>query len=97
VESDASSVGSGPEESDRPRLQLHYAGDSDTGLESMSSADTALRCCSLEASTPTACSAPPSVTAAEAEILAQEVARLKCDKLDLLRHNVVSIKLQREV
>ncbi|KAF4517376.1 hypothetical protein B566_EDAN009804 [Ephemera danica] len=93
LESDASSVGSGTEEAERSqRLHLHYAGDSDTGLESMSSADTA-RCCSLEPSAPaTQCST--GITAAEAEALTQEVARLKCDKLDLLRHNVIC---QRDV
>ncbi|KAF4517375.1 hypothetical protein B566_EDAN009803 [Ephemera danica] len=93
AESDASSVGSGTEEAERSqRLHLHYAGDSDTGLESMSSADTA-RCCSLEPSAPSH-SVQHGITAAEAEALTQEVARLKCDKLDLLRHNVIC---QRDV
>lgn len=52
--------------------------DSDTGLESMSSAETheATRC-------------PAKEGATENETLRMEVTRLKCDKLDLLRQNVV--------
>lgn len=52
--------------------------DSDTGLESMSSAETAetARCAVKEGTT-------------ENEILRIEVTKLKCDKLDLLRQNVV--------
>lgn len=52
--------------------------DSDTGLESMSSAETheAARC-------------PAKDGATENETLRMEVTRLKCDKLDLLRQNVV--------
>lgn len=55
--------------------------DSDTGLESMSSAETheAARC-------------NPKEGANETENLRLEVTRLKCDKLDLLRQNVVSWK-----
>jgi len=53
--------------------------DSDTGLESMSSAETPNKACSL-------CMEPTD--------LAQEVTRLKCDKLDLLRQNV---NCQREI
>ncbi|XP_049857059.1 rap1 GTPase-activating protein 1 [Schistocerca gregaria] len=47
--------------------------DSDTGLESMSSAETPHKACSL---------------CVEGEALRQEVSRLKCDKLDLLQQNV---------
>lgn len=55
--------------------------DSDTGLESMSSAEThdTTRCTSKDG-------------VAENENLRMEVTRLKCDKLDLLRQNVVSKK-----
>lgn len=64
----------------------HLAGgyiDSDTGLESMSSAETAAKACSV-------CERPTSTSGPNAEQLMQEVTRLKCDKLDLLRQNVVS-------
>ena len=67
-----------PSESDDSSLNsidLHYA-DSDTGLESMSSAETTLKFC---------------VGCSEGEMLRQEVTKLKCDKLDLLRQNVVSV------
>lgn len=50
--------------------------DSDTGLESMSSAETQTQKCECRGSA--------------ADILRQDVTRLKCDKLDLLRQNVVS-------
>jgi RAP1 GTPase activating protein 1 len=66
-------------------LEEHLAGgyiDSDTGLESMSSAETAAKACSVCQDRPT------STTGPSAEVLAQEVAKLKCDKLDLLRQNV---------
>lgn len=66
-----------PSESDDSSLNsidLIYA-DSDTGLESMSSAETTLKSC-------------PGCL--EGEQLRQEVTKLKCDKLDLLRQNVVS-------
>lgn len=59
--------------------------DSDTGLESMSSAEThdTARCTTKD-------------SVAENENLRMEVTRLKCDKLDLLRQNVVSgVQLQR--
>ncbi|XP_018564777.1 rap1 GTPase-activating protein 1 isoform X2 [Anoplophora glabripennis] len=63
----------------------HLAGgyiDSDTGLESMSSAETAAKACSV-------CQdRPGSTTGPSTEALIQEVTRLKCDKLDLLRQNV---------
>ena len=68
-------------------LEEHLAGgyiDSDTGLESMSSAETAAKACSVCQDRPT------STTGPSTEMLAQEVAKLKCDKLDLLRQNVVS-------
>lgn len=58
--------------------------DSDTGLESMSSAETAAKACSV-------CQERPnSTTGPNQDNLAMEVTRLKCDKLDLLRQNVVS-------
>ncbi|XP_043667527.1 rap1 GTPase-activating protein 1-like isoform X2 [Vespula pensylvanica] len=62
--------------------------DSDTGLESMSSAET---------HDTTRCNAKDG--AAETETLRMEVTRLKCDKLDLLRQNVTcqrDIKRLRE-
>lgn len=56
--------------------------DSDTGLESMSSAEThdTARCTSKDG-------------VVENDTLRMEVTRLKCDKLDLLRQNVVSKKI----
>ncbi|XP_022916319.1 rap1 GTPase-activating protein 1 isoform X2 [Onthophagus taurus] len=62
----------------------HLAGgyvDSDTGLESMSSAETAAKACSV-------CQERPSSSAGPHEALMQEVTMLKCDKLELLRQNV---------
>lgn len=56
--------------------------DSDTGLESMSSAETPNKQCSL---------CVDSNNDNKVDTLRQEVTRLKCDKLDLLRQNVVSI------
>ncbi|CAH0563440.1 unnamed protein product [Brassicogethes aeneus] len=71
----------------------HLAGgyvDSDTGLESMSSAETTAKACSV-------CQdRPASAQEQTAEALVQEVTRLKCDKLDLLRQNVRDIKRLRE-
>lgn len=67
----------------------HLAGgyiDSDTGLESMSSAETAAKACSVCQERPSSTSGPNN------ETLMQEVTRLKCDKLDLLRQNVVRIQ-----
>jgi len=55
--------------------------DSDTGLESMSSAET---------HDTTRCTSKDGIV--ENENLRMEVTRLKCDKLDLLRQNVVSKK-----
>lgn len=81
--------------------------DSDTGLESMSSAEATTKACSLCAESPSATlsgSVSDSLTTFNLEAatalatspncvqvdnLKQEVARLKCDKLDLLRQNVV--------
>ncbi|XP_066994645.2 rap1 GTPase-activating protein 1 isoform X2 [Anabrus simplex] len=66
--------------------------DSDTGLESMSSAETTHKTCSL-------CMDGESSSARQMESLRQEVTRLKCDKLDLLRQNVTcqrDIKQLRE-
>lgn len=72
-ESDSSSLGS-------IELEPEVAGglylDSDTGLESMSSAETPSKPCSMCMDTNTT------------DQLRQEVTRLKCDKLDLLRQNV---------
>lgn len=65
-----------PSESDDSSLNsvdLVYA-DSDTGLESMSSAETTLKTCA---------------GCGDGDLLRQEVVKLKCDKLDLLRQNVV--------
>ncbi|KAF5296515.1 hypothetical protein FQR65_LT01505 [Abscondita terminalis] len=63
----------------------HLAGgyiDSDTGLESMSSAETAAKACSV-------CQERPMcITGINNDSLIQEVTRLKCDKLDLLKQNV---------
>lgn len=53
--------------------------DSDTGLESMSSAET---------HETTRCNVKDGIN--EMDNLRQEVTRLKCDKLDLLRQNVVN-------
>ncbi|XP_069682783.1 rap1 GTPase-activating protein 1 isoform X2 [Periplaneta americana] len=55
--------------------------DSDTGLESMSSAETPHKACSL-------CLDTGEAGGRQTEALRQEVTRLKCDKLDLLRQNV---------
>lgn len=65
----------------------HLAGgyiDSDTGLESMSSAETTAKACSV-------CQDRPGSTTESGtnEALVQEVSKLKCDKLELLRQNVV--------
>lgn len=68
--------------------------DSDTGLESMSSAETTTKSCSLcldgvVGSGVMMGSVPPDA-GLQIDNLRQEVTRLKCDKLDLLRQNVVS-------
>lgn len=68
--------------------------DSDTGLESMSSAEATTKACSLclegvQGGTMMG-SSPSNETIMMIENLRQEVTRLKCDKLDLLRQNVVS-------
>ncbi|KAJ8715009.1 hypothetical protein PYW08_004990 [Mythimna loreyi] len=65
--------------------------DSDTGLESMSSAEAGAACC--------AGSGARDVTPRDAELLRQEVCRLKNDKLDLLKQNITwqnEIKCLRE-
>lgn len=66
--------------------------DSDTGLESMSSAEATTKACSLclDGSQGMMGSSPSNETMVMIENLRQEVTRLKCDKLDLLRQNVVS-------
>lgn len=67
--------------------------DSDTGLESMSSAEATTKACSLCLDGVVASSnmmVPPEANI-QIDGLKQEVTRLKCDKLDLLRQNVVSI------
>lgn len=69
--------------------------DSDTGLESMSSAEATTKACSLCLDGVVASSnmmVPPEANI-QIEGLKHEVTRLKCDKLDLLRQNVVSILL----
>lgn len=64
--------------------------DSDTGLESMSSAEATTKACSLCLDgAPNLMPAGPEIIQ-QIDVLRQEVTRLKCDKLDLLRQNVVS-------
>ncbi|XP_075154109.1 rap GTPase activating protein 1 isoform X2 [Haematobia irritans] len=75
--------------------------DSDTGLESMSSAEANNKACSLclDGSQTMMGSSPSNETIVVIENLRQEVTRLKCDKLDLLRQNVTcqrDIKRYRE-
>ncbi|XP_054084092.1 rap1 GTPase-activating protein 1 isoform X2 [Zeugodacus cucurbitae] len=78
--------------------------DSDTGLESMSSAEamssTKAACAlCLDGSQSLMGSSPSNETMVMVENLRQEVTRLKCDKLDLLRQNVTcqrDIKRLRE-
>ncbi|XP_017853927.1 rap1 GTPase-activating protein 1 isoform X1 [Drosophila busckii] len=77
--------------------------DSDTGLESMSSAEATTKACSLclegVQGTTLMGSSPSNETIMVIENLRQEVTRLKCDKLDLLRQNVTcqrDIKRLRE-
>lgn len=71
--------------------------DSDTGLESMSSAEATTKACSLCLDSSNGVGAqgivagiPSSDAGMQIDGLRQEVTRLKCDKLDLLRQNVVS-------
>ncbi|XP_022822629.1 rap1 GTPase-activating protein 1 isoform X3 [Spodoptera litura] len=67
--------------------------DSDTGLESMSSAEAGAACGGCAAGT------GREVTPRDAEMLRQEVCRLKNDKLDLLKQNITwqnEIKSLRE-
>ncbi|KAH8271076.1 hypothetical protein KR018_006782 [Drosophila ironensis] len=76
--------------------------DSDTGLESMSSAEATTKACSLcldGVQSTIMGSSPSNETIVKIENLRQEVTRLKCDKLDLLRQNVTcqrDIKRLRE-
>ncbi|XP_073821127.1 rap GTPase activating protein 1 isoform X3 [Musca autumnalis] len=75
--------------------------DSDTGLESMSSAEANTKACSLclDGSQTIMGSSPSNETIVLIDNLRQEVTRLKCDKLDLLRQNVTcqrDIKRLRE-
>lgn len=68
--------------------------DSDTGLESMSSAETphkvAAACplCGGQEEGPCALHADPEAVLRQVDALKQEINKLKCDKLDLLRQNV---------
>lgn len=68
--------------------------DSDTGLESMSSAETphkvAAACplCRGQEEATCAIHADPEAVLRQGEALKQEINKLKCDKLDLLRQNV---------
>lgn len=69
--------------------------DSDTGLESMSSAEATTKACvhCLDGAV-----GPNMMTIAEMgtqmDTVKQEVTRLKCDKLDLLRQNVVGFLIE---
>lgn len=77
--------------------------DSDTGLESMSSAEATTKACSLCLDGGSSgvgahvqgivAGMPSSEAGVQIDGLRQEVTRLKCDKLDLLRQNVVSCRL----
>jgi RAP1 GTPase activating protein 1 len=80
-ESDSSSLNS----VELDGLGMAGAVDSDTGLESMSSAETPSgKPCSM-----CCCDAPNNDSRVEG--LRQDVTRLKCDKLELLRQNVVCL------
>lgn len=76
--------------------------DSDTGLESMSSAETphklAAACplCGGQEDASCAHTEPDVIVRQQMEALKQEINKLKCDKLDLLRQNVVSNSLMSE-
>uniref|UniRef100_T1GA28 Rap-GAP domain-containing protein n=1 Tax=Megaselia scalaris TaxID=36166 RepID=T1GA28_MEGSC len=76
--------------------------DSDTGLESMSSADATTKACSLcldNSHQGMLISSSPNETVIQIDTMRQEITRLKCDKLDLLRQNVTcqrDIKRLRE-
>jgi len=74
--------------------------DSDTGLESMSSAEATTKACSLcldGVQSTMMGSSPSNETIVKIENLRQEVTRLKCDKLDLLRQNVVGIRTIEQI
>jgi RAP1 GTPase activating protein 1 len=64
--------------------------DSDTGLESMSSAEATTKACSLCTETTNGDEIATNEVYQQIDGLKTEVTRLKCDKLDLLRQNVVS-------
>lgn len=59
----------------------------------MSSAEATTKACSLclDGGGPGMMACMPPDACAKIETLRQEVTRLKCDKLDLLKQNVVSI------
>ncbi|KAF0767708.1 rap1 GTPase-activating protein 1 isoform X3 [Aphis craccivora] len=85
-ESDSSSLNS----VELDGLGMAGAVDSDTGLESMSSAETPSgkpcgMCC---------CDAPNNESRVEG--LRQDITRLKCDKLELLRQNVVKLSTRNK-
>ena len=69
-----------------------YHDDSDTGMESMGSAENKRLSCSFCAEEPadSAAAAAASDMVKQLERLRAEVSALKNDKLDLLRQNVVS-------
>lgn len=70
--------------------------DSDTGLESMSSAEATTKACSMCLDGVVASNnlMMPAESNIQVDSLKHEVTRLKCDKLDLLRQNVVSASTQ---
>lgn len=70
--------------------------DSDTGLESMSSAEATTKACSLclDGVVASGGMMVPPEAGMQIDGLKQEVTRLKCDKLDLLRQNVVSKRIE---
>ena len=65
--------------------------DSDTGLESMSSAEAGAACGACAGGAGGGAGGRGEVTPRDAEMLRQEVCRLKNDKLDLLKQNIVRI------
>lgn len=66
--------------------------DSDTGLESMSSAEATNKACDrcLDGAAGQTSLITINEMGKQMDTIKQEVTRLKCDKLDLLRQNVVS-------
>lgn len=77
--------------------------DSDTGLESMSSAETphklSLHCplCGGNEDGVCALHADPETILRQVDTLKHEINKLKCDKLDLLRQNVVSLNFNLQM